>query len=254
MSVPRQESTGCAACDLPPAILNELDARMGNPLTWPSTLFDGSILPKPVGTLNPRIRRWGALQVGMHYLEQVVPLAEAKHYPVPMVTLRRHYRSHLSTVGAEPSELIAAGIIEQGGLPVIEDAIDPSAYLRLYSKAIRLGLRGLDQLARRAKEYEDRGELVPMELVKMMLDNGVKLAASQAQITARGKMAAPDDDGNEGFRAGSEPLPSPRMGDHRVRVVDGEARAIVDRGPADREKFIERAAQQGYEAPVRTRG
>src|SRR6266496_2525000 len=137
----------CAICDeLRIEQLVELDAILGDPRRWPSTIWDQ--FQPPAGILPPKMRRWGAVKMGMRWLED--------HRPdISLRMLLRHYNTHVTFRGSDPAELIAAGVLEKGLAPKpSEIPIDPLAFMKLYGKAIALGIRGIELLEQKLADYE----------------------------------------------------------------------------------------------------
>lgn len=218
--------------------LIELDTLMGDPSAWPASVW-GNVFEKPSGDLPASYRRFGAVEMGLEWINQ-------KGYTgVDRTAVRRHYRYDVPKIATTPSELVATGLIARGNARTAVAKLNPLAYLTYYNTGIEVGIEGLNLLHARIEELKSRNLEVPLALIKMALDAGLKLATSQAQIKAAGRPFGADDDSDEGFRAGSDPEPSPRMGHHRIRVIDGEGRPVRDTGPADRAAYNERARQEG---------
>lgn len=231
----------CAVCEaLTPLQLAELDSLMADPTRWPVTVW--GMFDPPKG-MPASYRRFGAMEMGTGFLR------DNGHGDIPNRELRRHYRFDVPKIAVDPDDLVATGLIASTrDTSLIPDAaIDPVAYLRYYAKGIEVGIEGLRLLADRVQDLQSRKQEVPIALIKMMMENGTKLAMSQASIRAAGKSWGSDENVEDAFRDASAPVPSPRFGDQRVRVIDGEARPIVDRGPADREHYSERARAEGGE-------
>lgn len=236
---------GCRVCDeLPPGDLADLDLLMGDVGRWPTTVW--GIFDPPKGTPNALRLRFGARNVARAWL--------AEHgYPATLFSddiLNRHYRFDVPVVAATAEDLLNRGLIaaraDEGknrGLTI--ETIDPKAFLTYFDRGIKLGNRSLELLATRVEAMIARDEDVPLSTLKLLVDLGAKLATTQATLKARGLAMDGDDDGEEGFRAGSAPLPSDRIGHHRIRVVDGVSRPVTDEGQADREHFSERSKAEG---------
>lgn len=234
---------GCAVCNsLPPGDLVELDLIMSDPLRWPVTIW-GMFKP-PQGSLPISYRRMGAMRMGRGWLDEHGWSGQFSNGQ-----LRTHLRYDVPVLSTDVDELIARGLVAQttaaNSRPgSSSDAIDPLAYIKLYNKGIELGLRGLDLLATRIEGMIARGDEVPLPLIKMITDAGIKLAQSQASIkAARRPFGNEDGDENDAFRGGDDI--SPKMGHHRVRTIAGERRPVVDEGMADRARYNERAAHEG---------
>lgn len=239
----RPNQTGCPICDgLPPGDLIELDMLMGDATRWPVTVW--GIFDPPKGAPNALRMRFGARNIARDWL------AEHGYGPFSDLHINRHYRYDVPVIAASAADLFNRGLIEQqqgnapGAMANVE-AIDPKAFLTYFNRGIALGNRGLELLATRIEKMVRDDVEVPLALLKMMTELGGKLATTQATLQARGMRMNDDDDTEEGFRAGSAPLPSERIGHHRIRVVDGVSRPIVDEGPADREHFSERSKAEG---------
>lgn len=232
---------GCALCNtMPPGDLVELDLLMADPMRWPVTIWKG--FAPPENALPASYRRFGAMNMGTTWLD-------SHGYSFTMQQVRKHLRYDVPVLSVSVDDLIGRGIVaqstERNSRPGHStDAIDPLAYIRLYNKGISLGLKGLELLSARVQALIDKGEDVPLPLVKMIVDAGLKLAQSQASIKAAGRNFG-DEGGeeNEAFRGAGEI--SPRLGHQRVRRIEGEMRPVTDDGLADRTRYNERAAQEG---------
>lgn len=232
--------TGCRVCDtIAPGDLTELDLLLGDPTRWPKTVFD--IFEPPEGSLPIAYRRFGAMAMGLDWLEA------HPEYSITKGQLRKHLRYDVPVLDYDPEELVARGLITRSSNRtdrVAGNAISPSEFIGLYNDGIRVGRTALRVLEARINELVEKGEEVPLSLVKMAMDAGLKLSMSQAAIVAAGKRLDSDSDEDDAFRgAADEQKPSPRMGHHRIRVIDGEARPVVDQGPADRARYNEHAAE-----------
>lgn len=235
---------GCRVCDsLPPGDLVDLDALMGDASRWPETVW--GIFDPPKGKLGPLRLRFGARNVAKAWL--------LEHGYADAFTDRQintHYR-HVPLVAVALEDLLTRGLVRAdpgngpGSGPSSVDAINPTAFLTYFSRGIELGNKGLDLMAKRVQKMVDANEDVPFLVLKQLIDNGAKLAVTQAQLKQRGLSMGDEPDEDEGFRAGSQPLPSQRMGHHRIRTVEGVDRPVTDEGPADREHFSERSIAEG---------
>jgi hypothetical protein len=235
----------CWICtNLKPFDLVELDRILGDPLCWPRTIWTAMGKP-PVGGLPYSYRRYGALGMGREWL-----MSHGYEYPdgaVGKMRLYRHFRNHVPLHEVDVDELIRSGIIA----PMKYDKdvqlaapLDPLAYISFYNDGIKAGLRALGLLSNKVQALIDANEEVPLPLLKMLLDAGLKLSASQAGIKASGKPFGDDDHHeNEAFRGGDDI--SPRFADVHVREIDGESRPVADGGPAERKRGNERARQEG---------
>jgi hypothetical protein len=236
------DKVGCVVCDtIPQGDLIELDLIMGDATKWPPNVWGR--FDRPAAPLPPSFRRFGAIESGMRLLQS------RGHLLITRQHVRKHYNlGHVPITAAEPDDLVAAGVAassdnRQVTLPGAP--IDPLAYIRYYQKGIALGNRGLELMHERIEAMVAAGEVIPLAVLKMVVDLGAKLATSQAAIKAKGVELGGDSDPEEGFRAGSAPLPSARMGHARVRIVEGVSRPVTDQGPADRAHYSERARQEG---------
>lgn len=231
----------CAVCiNVPAESRRDLDLLMGDPTRWPQSVW--GVFDAPNGPdVPPHMREWAGIEMGQEWLQRhgYADLA-AK------AIVRTHYEKHVPLVPVTSAQLVAAGIIADGGDAgdVPDGAIDPMSYLRYYTKGIEVGRRGLELLSQHVEKLASAKKEVPLPLIRMMVDVGAKLSVSQAQIKAREKSVGTLDDEDD-FRAPSSP--GDRVGHNRVHKVDGEARPVRDAGPKDREHFNERAAQEGRE-------
>lgn len=237
----------CRICDeLPPGDLTELDLLMGDAGRWPSTVW--GIFDPPKGKPNALRLRFGARTMAQQFL------AEHGYGPYSREIIDRHYRFDVPIVAADPVDLLNRGIIAAAaptgpGKSLADrekEKIDPGAFLTYFNRGIELGNRAFEVLAKRFEEMVTRGDEIPLSMLKMLIDSGGKLAITQAQLKKAGVDLSGDDELEDGFRAGSGPV-GPRIHDHRVRTVDGVTRPIVDRGPADRERYSKRAREEGGE-------
>lgn len=222
----------------------ELDTLMGDPSAWPATVW-GNFNP-PKGALPASYRRFGAVEMGLAWLR------EKGHEDLGPGDVRKHYQYDVPKVAASPDDLVATGLIARGNVASGVDTINPLKYIEYYNTGIEVGIEGLKLIRERIETLKAAGQDVPMALVKMAVEAGRSLALSQAQIRARGQNFGDEGDPDDGFRAGSAPEPSPRMGHHRARVIDGETVVVRDVGPQDRAAYNERARQEaGVELPER---
>jgi len=235
----------CRVCqDLDLVELTRFDLLVGDPARWPRTLWQEHGWAPPKGLLPPHYRTWGARAVGRDWLD---------HHGYNHLTdkmLIGHLR-HVAKVARRPVDLVDVGVVV--GQPALKDdptpgrAIDPNAYLAYYAKGVQMGLRGLVLLEKRLDKMEADNVPVPLDLIKMLIDGGAKLATSQAGIRARGQKLHEDDDA-DAFRRAASPEPNgevPRIGAHRIRTIEGELRPVTDRGMNDRAAYNERAREEG---------
>lgn len=223
----------CSSLDDNPRL--ELDLLMGDPTRWPGAIM--AVWDRPAGgpELPPVMREWGALEVGVQWLNE-----HGYGDIANKAVVRNHYERHVTLIPSD-AQIVAAGA---DGEKVPDPRIDPLAYLRFYMKGIEVGRKGLELLAKHVEDLQEKNLPVPLSLIKMMVDAGAKLAVSQAQIKAREKSQPELGDEDDDFRGGGNP-PGPRFGHTRIREVDGETRPVHDEGPADRRHFNERADQEG---------
>jgi hypothetical protein len=236
---------GCRICEsIPIADLTELDLLMGDASRWPSTIW--GVFDPPKGPMNALRQRFGAVRMAQGWL-----VAHGHAGEFSEAQIRQHYRYDVTVIASDPIELLNKGIIEaspgRSDRPSLPDGekLDPAAFLTYFDRGIKLGNRGLALLEARIDKMIADGVEIPFPILKQLIDAGGKLAMTQAQLKARGLQLGDAADEDEGFRAGSMPLPSQRVGHNRVRVIEGEARPIRDEGPADREHFDERNRAEG---------
>lgn len=225
--------------------LVRLDLLAGDPARWPRTIWQDAGLPgkggwePPKGLLPPRYRSWGQFKVASDWL------ARNGYEDLTENQIRGHLK-HIPMVARRPVELAETGLVAGRPVPTPRP-VDPNAYLAYYAKGVAAGIRGLELLERRIARLEERGEEVPLDLIKMMVDAGAKLATSQAQIRSRGVKMHEDND-DDAFRRAASPEPegeATRVGHVRIRTVGGETRPIMDEGRADRTAYNERARKEG---------
>ncbi len=231
-------NTPCKVCSHVAELdLIQLDLLMGDASRWPADTW-GRFRP-PAGPLPSSYRRFGAVEVGIKYL------VERGYLEIPRSSVRRHFRFDVPTI-VTPDEL--AGVGQAADVPGNRAVgppglVEPLAYIKFYQRGISLGNRGLELMEKRIEALVEKGTEVPLALLLEVIKLGAKLATSQAAI--RKSAGEDEDDEDEGFRAGSAPLPSPRFGHSRIRTVDGVARPVRDEGPADRADYNRRAEQEG---------
>lgn len=233
----------CNLCNtMPPGDLVELDLVMGDPLRWPVTVW-GMFKP-PEGSLPISYRRLGAMNVGQAWLDE-----HGWSGAFSTGQLRHHLRYDVPVLSVDVNELITRGLLGQSTVANSRPGhttavIDPLAYIRLYNKGIEVGIQGLELLSTRVQALIERGEDVPLPLVKMIVDAGLKLATSQASIKAAGRTFGDEaGDENEAFRGSADV--GRRFGHQRIRRIEGERRPVADNGLTDRAHYNERAAQEG---------
>lgn len=226
----------CGVCKaLPAAHLVELDTILGDPLRWPSTVFEG--FSPPEGNLPASYRKLGAKRLGMEWLK-------THGYSITGPALENHIKYDVPIQTVDVEELVRRGMVVLGhDKHDTGDAIDPLRYIAFYNKGVEVGLRGLELLEARIEKLLVAEEEVPLPLLKMVVDLGAKLAMSQASIRAAGKPFGDGGDEDDAFRAGEDV--SPRFNGVRVRQVNGETRPVADEGKADRDHYNERMRQEG---------
>jgi hypothetical protein len=230
----------CAVCSLPNDTLLELNLILADPNQWPKTIFEGIKLPR--GALPPGYRLWGAVRMGRQYLVE-------HGIAVNLKSLKSHYTRHVVQVPASAGDIVQSAMlaeteVRKNEVPAVR--FTPATFANYYAKGIELGQKGLQLLLNRIQKLEEKGDDVPTELLLKAADIGTKLATSAASLRTRGlELEREQEEEIEGFRAGSMALPGPDMHGTRVRVIDGEARPVTDRGRADRREYNERAEQEG---------
>lgn len=234
----------CQVCSsLENADLIEFNLMLADPAEWPKTVFEDWDLPK--GTLPARMRSWGGARYGRELLaERGITVSDA--------AMTNHFARHVPHLATTPAQLEEIGrmlIDRTAGVGGTERSLVPTIRPRMftdyYSTAIQLGLYALEETRRRIEETVKQGGVVEEKTLWKLADLGAKIAMSQAALMARHAQGQESDDELRGFRDGSAPLPSERFGDHRIRVIDGKAQPVVDRGKADRDHYNERADQEG---------
>jgi hypothetical protein len=235
----------CWICtNLEPFHLIELDRILSDPLCWPKTIWDAVELP--TGGLTYKYRRYGALSMGREWL-----LANGYEYPdnnKGKMRLFRHFKKHVTMQNVNVDDLIRTGLIapmkDGRAMSVAAAPLDPLAYVQFYNDGVQAGLKALGLISQKVEGFVERGEEVPLPLLKMLLDAGLKLAASQATIKSAGRpFGDTGQDENESFRGGSDI--SPQFSHVRVREIEGTSRPVADEGLSDRTRYNERARQEG---------
>ena len=230
----------CRVCDeVAPGDLLELDLLLADPTRWPRNVFAG--LNIPTGPLPPTYRMWGGVKLGKAWLVE-------RGYPtISESIVNVHCQRHVAPLPQSAFDTaVTAALEEAKDKPVTAVAITPVNFMAYYAKGLELGHKGLELMQARVQKMLDAGTDVPLHMLYKMADIGMRLATSEAALVARGaKMRRDAEEEDEGFRAGAMPPPGPRFGNSRVRVIEGEARPIVDRGLADRLHYNETARQEG---------
>jgi hypothetical protein len=238
------DSKPCHVCKVADIVeLTRIDLIAGDPARWPRTLWKEHGWDAPKGLLPPHYRTWGQFAVARDLLNR------QGYDDLTDNQIRTHLR-HIPKMLRRPADLASVGLIAgdpiTGAMPDPQ-SVDPNAYLTYYARGVKVGIRGLDLLEKRIDEIEKRGEQVPLDLIKMMVEAGSKLSTSQAQIRARGLKMHEDSD-DDAFRRAASPEDDgevPRFGEIRVRTIDGETRPVVDGGRGDRADYNERAEKEG---------
>jgi hypothetical protein len=229
----------CSVCMLPDEQLLALNLILADPTQWPKTIFAGIKLPK--GALPPGYRLWGALRMGQEFCREQGLVINDK-------ALRKHYNNHVVQVPASATHFAEQGMVaaQDSKLARPDLGLTPIRFRDFYSKGVELGQRGLELLLDKIEAIEKKKGEVPVDLMLKAAEIGTKLATSAAQLEMRGfELERHREEETEGFRAGSMPLPSERMGHHRIRVIEGVARPVADEGRSDRRDYNERAEEEG---------
>lgn len=214
----------------------ELDTLLADPTRWPKAIFEGWKLPP--GSLPATMRSWGAVRLGIAWFEE-------RSIPISKRQMQFHYEQHVPIIPYTPDDVVARATPPDAAGRTIVPA-SPTTYLEVYQKGLAVGSRALDLLMHKVEAMVAHGDTVPTDLLMQLGNLGVKLATSQAGIISRGfDMARQKEEEMAGFRVGANGEVSPRMQSTRVRVIEGETRAVVDRGRADRQEYNERARQEG---------
>lgn len=231
----------CGICDtLPPSSLMELDALLGDPAAWPSSVW--GLFDPPKGGLPASYRRFGAQRVGREWLD--------RHGwdGITTGTLRRHIRYDVAHVTRDVAELVTVGIISttrtQTRIPTTP-TIDAGAFISYFNAGVQMGAAAQRLLAERINAAIDAGDEPDPKLVMKLADMGASFAKTQATLVAKGLKFGEDESEDEAFRGSEDDLPSPRMGHQRVRTVNGERQVVRDEGPKDRERYNKRAREEG---------
>lgn len=222
-----------------PTALLELDSLIGDPAAWPSTVW--GLFEPPKGGLSASYRRYGAQRMGQEWLAR-------NGYNFTTGALRRHIRYDVAHVARDAAELAQVGVITLSNprtrIPTAP-TIDSGAFIRYFNAGIQMGEAAQRLLAERINAAIDKGEEPDPKLVLKLAEMGAAFARTQAGLVAKGLKFGQEEDEDDAFRGSADDLPSPRMGHHRVRTVDGERRPVTDEGPADRAHFNRRAAEEG---------
>lgn len=216
----------------------ELNLLLADPRRWPRHIFEGWKVAE--GSVPATMKSWGAVQLGIAWCEERgIPMAKRQ--------MQNHYERHVPILPDTPDDFAVRGAAaDSPGASRAVVPTTPMTYLDVYTKGLTVGGRALDLLLEKIERMVANNETPPTDLLLQVTRLGVQLATSQAGILAKGiDMNREKEEEIAGFRAGAGPEPSPRFGDHRVRVIEGEARPVVDRGRADRREYNEKAAEDG---------
>ncbi len=242
---PHQKPFQCLVCTrLSPAELAVLDETLADPTRWPKNIW-GAIKP-PAGMLPGNYRQFGAVATGLWWVR------EHGHDDIRRASIQRHYSKHVTPRPVEPAALVEAGVIPAGQAmpPPSGPPVDPKRFLVYYAEGVEVGIAALRAIGRQLARYEpDSGDPLagkepPLSLLRIAADLGKGVAISQATIRAAGKHLHDEDDDDD-FRlqpGGVEPV---HIGHNRMRLVEGEVRAVIDEGRTDRREYNERAAMEG---------
>lgn len=220
----------------------DLNLLLADPSRWPRAIFAGWKVP--AGSLPATMRTWGAIEVGLQFM------ADQGMTDVTRRQMQAHYERHVPLLPDTPDDLALRGVAAddpQATTPRHLVPVNPTTYQEAYQKGLALGGKAMDMMIARLQEAEDAGDVIPMRTLMDLAQLGAKFATSQAGIVAKGiDINREKEEELEGFRQGVVPDgASPRFGDHRIHVIDGEARPVVDRGRADRQAYNARAEQDG---------
>lgn len=236
-------SQTCEVCNrLSPVQLLELDTVIGDPAAWPITVW--TIFEPPKGGLPASYRRFGAVRMGRDWLD-AHGFADIRDG-----TLRRHVRYDVVHVARDASELASIGLIRQTRpktlIPTM-NTLDTGAFIRYFNAGILMGEAAARLMAERINAAVENGDEPDPKLVMKLADMGASFAKTQASLMAKGLKFGQGEDDDDAFRGGEDTLPSERIGNHRVRLIDGERRVVKDEGPTDRAHFNKRAREEGTE-------
>lgn len=241
--MPRDEygwkAGACSVCTLPDEQLLALNLILADPNQWPKTIFEGIKLPK--GALPAGYRLWGAMRMAQEWVKEQGLVINEK-------ALRKHYNNHVVQVPASATHFAEQGMISAADSRLARPdlGMTPVRFRDFYSKGVELGQKGLNLLLAKIEKMQQEDKDVPVDLLLKAAEIGTKLATSAAQLEMRGfELERHREEETEGFRAGSMPLPSDRLGHHRIRVIEGVARPVTDEGRADRREYNERAEEEG---------
>lgn len=236
---------GCRVCaTVPPPRVVELDEVMGDPRKWKMLVAYGSMVPT---AMTPSARKFGATNVGVHWLR------EQGYVELSRLDVVRHYVRHTPIVAASLEEYAAYALAGDLRSPrgIETRKVGMLGTAELYNRGIDLANMSLDLLTARLEDRlrQDPASVPSAELMAYA-EFGKSLAVSAAALKRGGiNVFGGPNDRNAGFRGAGEggDAPSPRMGHHRVRMIEGTARPVTDEGPKDRAEYNARAAEEGRE-------
>ena len=234
----------CVICNrLSPSELLGLDAVVGDPAAWPATVW--GIFDPPKGAMSVSYRRYGAQRMGREWLRG------HGYDDISDYTLRRHIRYDVAHVARDTAELVAIGILRstQGSVTRIPEAptLDSGAFIRYFNSGIIMGEAAHRLLAETINRTIEAGDIPDPKLVMKLADMGAQFARTQAGLVAKGLKFGEAENEDDAFRGSEATLPSERIGNVRVRMIDGERRPVRDKGRKDREHYNKRAKEEGSE-------
>ena len=232
----------CDVCDkLSPMQLLELDTVIGDPAGWPMTIW--AMFTPPEGGLPASYRRFGAQRMGREWLDS------HNYGYITEGRLRMHIRYDVAHIARDASDLVKIGILRKTGsqtrIPTAP-TIDGSAFIRYFNAGIQMGEAASRLMAERINRAIESGEDADPKLLMKLADMGAAFAKTQASLMAKGLKFGQDENDDDAFRGPAEDLPV-RIGQVAIRTIDGERRPVVDKGPADRDRYRKRAQQEGSE-------
>lgn len=233
----------CSVCTLPSEQLLALNLLLADPRQWPKNTFAGIRLPR--GALPAGYRLWGAIKTAAVWCAEQDPPILINHKAI-----RRHYNNHVVQLPSSAVDFAETAMLSEQdsrlAKPMIQIASTPLQFREYFAKGIDIGLRALDMLEEQLVDAQLSDTYVSPDMLMDVANLAAKLSSNAAALVQRGmEMEKEKEDELAGFRAGNQPVPSARMGHHRIRVIDGEARPVVDEGRADRREYNESAREQG---------
>lgn len=236
----------CRICDdLDPVDLLSLNLLIADPKRWPRETFEGLQLPS--GILRPRYRLWGAARVAEEWLVQNGYWGEGKIKS--RIALRTHINRHVQWSADDIATIAAQAQLaeaDQRALIKPPAELTPANFRTFFENGIAIGVDAQNMLVQKLNDMRERGIPIPDDLALRLMDHGAKLATAAANMAIKGVELDRDRVAElEGFRAGSAPIPVRPSKHHTIRVIDGEARPVVDEGRSDRRDYNERAREEG---------